>query len=48
MKIARIAWHIARPPAATASHLRIESNRGKVVYFLYKVVLEPLIHSYPV
>jgi len=42
MKIARIDRHIARPVFATARRLRIESNRRKVVYSLYKGGLEPL------
>jgi hypothetical protein len=48
MKNARIAWHIARPPVAAARHLRIESNRRKLVYCLCKGDLERLIHPYPV
>jgi len=43
MKIARIDRHIARPLATAATSLRIESNRRRLVYFLYTGVLEPLI-----
>ena len=46
MKIARMNRHIARPVLAPGKRLRIESNRWRVIYFLYRGGLEPRRYPY--